>query len=98
MRRRGGAPAPTGAGGGNLRVLSGWAACVVGLFCALWGLFNISVAYEVLGIVLGVVGYALGARRLGATTVVVSAVLLIVVLAAAQGYVPGVEASDPRAR
>jgi hypothetical protein len=91
MSRRGGAPEPAGAGGGNLRVLSGWAACALGLFCALWGLFNISVAYEVLGIVLG-------ARRLAATTLVVSVVLLVVVLAAAQGYVPGVDASDPRAR
>lgn len=98
MSRRGGAPEPAGSGGGNLRVLSGWAACALGLFCALWGLFNISVAYEVLGIVLGAVGYALGAPRLAATTVVVSVVLLVVVLAAAQGYVPGVDASDPRAR
>jgi hypothetical protein len=98
MRRQGDAPGLAGAGGGNLRVLSGWAACAVGLFCALWGLFNISVAYEVLGIVLGVVGYALGARRLATATVVVSVVLLVVVLAAAQGYVPGVESSDPRAR
>jgi hypothetical protein len=85
MRRRGGAPGSAGAGGANLRVLAGWAACAVGLVCALWGLLNISVAYEVLGIVLGVVGYALGARRLGTTTVVVSVVLLVVVLAAAQG-------------
>ena len=80
-------------------VLAGWAACAVGLFCALWGLLNISVAYEALGVVLGVVGYALGASRLAAATVVVSVVLLVVVLAAAQGYVPGgVEASDPGAR
>ena len=98
MRRRGGAKDEATGGGGNLRVLSGWAACAVGLFCALWGLFNISVAYEALGVVLGVVGYALGARRLAAATVVVSVVLLVVVLAAAQGYVPGVESSDPRAR
>src|ERR671917_1581655 len=98
MRRRGNAPRSAAAGGGNLRVLSGWAACAVGLFCALGGLLSISVAYEALGVVLGVVGYALGARRLAAATVVVSVVLLVVVLAAAQGYVPGIEASDPGAR
>ena len=78
--------------------MSGWAACAVGLSCALWGLLSISVAYEALGVVLGVVGYALGARRLATATVVVPVVLLVVVLAAAQGYVPGVEASDPGAR
>ena len=78
--------------------MSGWAACAVGLFCTLGGLLSISVAYEALGVVLGVVGYALGARRLAAATVVVSVVLLVAVLAAAQGYVPGIEASDPGAR
>jgi hypothetical protein len=51
-----------------------------------------------LGIVLGVVGYALGARRLGAATVVVSVVALILLLAVAQRYVPGVEPTDPRSR
>jgi hypothetical protein len=62
------------------------------------GVLNISVAYDALGIVLGVVGYALGVRRLGAATVVVSVVALILLLAVAQRYVPGVEPTDPRSR
>ena len=62
------------------------------------GVLNISVAYDALGIVLGVVGYALGARRFGAATVVVSVVALILLLAVAQRYVPGVEPTGPRSR
>jgi len=35
---------------------------VIGLFCVLWGTLFISVAYEAFGILLGIVGFALGAR------------------------------------
>jgi hypothetical protein len=76
----------------------GRVACVVGLISVLWGAFNISIAYEALGILLGAVGYALGAHRLGRATVVISVVMLIVVLTASQGYIPGVEPKDPRSR
>ena len=76
----------------------GRVACVVGLISVLWGVLSISIAYEALGILLGVVGYALGAHRLGSATVVISVVMLIVVLAASQGYIPGVEPTDPRSR
>jgi hypothetical protein len=76
----------------------GWAACVIGLLCTLWGVFHISIAYEVFGILLGGAGYALGARRFGVVTVVISALALVFVLAAAQGYIPGIEPTDPRSR
>lgn len=85
-------------GGGGARVLLGYGACVIGLFFVLWGALFISAAYEALGIFLGIVGFALGARRQGIATVVISAVALILVLAAAQGYIPGIEPADPRSR
>ena len=86
------------AGSGRVRILLGYGACAIGLFCVLWGALFISVAYEALGIFLGIVGFALGARRPGTATVVISVVSLIVVLAAAQGYIPGIEPADPRSR
>jgi hypothetical protein len=98
MSQRGRNGESTGASGRRPGIFLGRAACGVGLFCVLWGVFNISVAYEALGIVLGMVGYALGARRLGTATAVISVVMLIVVLAAAQGYIPGIEPTDPRSR
>ena len=74
----------------------GRVACVVGLISVLWGVLSLSIAYEALGILLGVGGYALGTHRLGIAMVVISVVMLIVVLAAHQGYIPGIEPSDPR--
>ena len=48
-----------------------------------------------LGIILGIVGYFLGARRLGAVAAVLSIVALIFGLAVSQGFVPGLERTDP---
>ena len=47
-----------------------------------------------LGMVLGVVGYAMGARRLGTVAAVLSVVGLIFGMAVSQGLVPDVEPSD----
>jgi hypothetical protein len=46
------------------------------------------------GILMGMVGYFLGARRLGRAAAVLSAVALVLGAAASQGLVPGVEQSD----
>ena len=46
------------------------------------------------GVLMGMVGYVLGARRLGRAAAVLSAVALVLGLAASQGLVPGVEQSD----
>ena len=46
------------------------------------------------GIFMGMVGYFLGARRLGRAAAVLSAVALVLGAAASQGLVPGVEQSD----
>ncbi|MDP8973757.1 MAG: hypothetical protein M3N45_11460 [Actinomycetota bacterium] len=47
------------------------------------------------GIILGTVGYSLGARRLGTAAVVLSIVALIFGMAVSQGLVPGLERTDP---
>ncbi len=47
------------------------------------------------GIILGIVGYSLGARRLGTAAVVLSIVALIFGMAVSQGLVPGLERTDP---
>jgi hypothetical protein len=46
------------------------------------------------GVLMGMVGYFLGARRLGRAAAVLSAVALLLGVAASQGLVPGVEPSD----
>lgn len=48
------------------------------------------VSSGVLAIVLGVLGYSLGVRRLGAATVVLGTLALFFVVAASTGLVPGV--------
>ena len=88
-RRENGGPAGTG----RVRILLGYGTCAIGLFCVLWGALFISVAYEALGIFLGIVGFALGARRPGTATVVISAVALILVPRPPRDTYP---ASSPR--
>ena len=73
----------------------GTAACVLGMVCAASGAFFIDIVLEFLGVLLGATGYALGARKLGITTVVLSTILLLVFLAASQGEIPSIDARDP---
>jgi hypothetical protein len=47
------------------------------------------VATEAVGIILGVVGYTLGARRLGVLAVVLCTAAMFLVLLAGQGAMPG---------
>jgi hypothetical protein len=46
------------------------------------------------GVGLGVLGYLLGANRLGTATIIVSIVALFLGLAATSGLIPGIEGSD----
>ena len=73
----------------------GTAVCVLGMVCAASGAFFIDIVLEFLGVLLGATGYALGARKLGITTVVLSTILLLVFLAASQGEIPSIDARDP---
>ncbi len=71
--------------------------CVLGMISATSGVLHLDIVFEFLGIALGTAGYALGARRLGIATVILSTVLLLIFLAANQGVIPGVEPRDPLA-
>ena len=80
--------------------LAGLISCVFGLLLgvggivgALLGVVTEDVSPGVLAIVLGVLGYSLGARRLGAATVILGTVVLFLVVAASTGLVPGVAPS-----
>ena len=76
--------------------LGGLISCVVGLLLGLGGIVGALlgasdyVSSGVLAMVLGVLGYSLGARRLGAATVVLGTVALFFVVAASTGLIPGV--------
>ena len=58
------------------------------IVCVPAGLYLISVALEAAGIVLGMVGYFLGARRIGTVTVVLGLLAMIFGLLT-QGYPTG---------
>ena len=83
-------------------LLIGGATAAAGIMTGLLGLvtafseytFPNTVVLASMGIVMGMVGYGIGARRLGTAAAVVSAAALIIGVAASQGYVPGVEPTD----
>ncbi|HKH10537.1 MAG TPA: hypothetical protein VKA73_05265 [Rubrobacter sp.] len=47
-----------------------------------------------LGAFLGIIGYVLGARRIGKSAIIFAMVAMVFGVAASQGYVPGVEPTD----
>jgi hypothetical protein len=84
------------------RLFFGGAVAVLGIILGLAGaasafleatLIN-AVPATSLGMVLGVVGYSLGSRRLGRVAAVLSVVALLFGMTVSQGMVPGVEPSD----
>ena len=104
-----GARGRTGADAGNnlegkrlAGLLIGGGTAAMGIMTGLLGLatafseftFPNTVVLASMGIVMGMVGYGVGARRLGAAAAVISAAALIIGVAASQGYVPGLEPSD----
>lgn len=70
----------------------GLASGVSGLLLAAAGFLGEDVTPEAMGMIMGALSYALGTRRLGAATLLVSTVLLIVVLAVGNGDLPGIVA------
>lgn len=86
--------------GGATRLLAGRIACVLGLVLAVGGIVaalvegGANISPGAVGILLSVLGYFLGARRLAVATVVVSILALFFGLAAAQGLIPGLEPTD----
>lgn len=76
--------------GAQFKVLVGRIASVIAiLFCVPVGILFVSIATGAVGIVLGVVGYSLGARRLGALAVVLCTVAMFLGLLVGQGIMPG---------
>ncbi len=76
--------------------------CALGIVVALGSVISIIVssgAFSIvsagaIGIGLGVVGFFLGANRLGTVTIVVSIAALFFGLAASQGLIPGLDGQD----
>ncbi len=72
------------------RVLVGRVLSVIALlFCVPVGIVFVSIATGAVGVVLGIVGYALGARRVGSVAVVLCAVAMFLGLLVGQGAMPG---------
>ncbi len=63
---------------------------VMGLATLPLGALFVSVAMDAIALCLGVVGYFLGARRLGIVVVVLSVLAAIVGMLIGQGYIPSV--------
>jgi hypothetical protein len=80
--------------------LAGRLCCLVGLLLAIGGVIGAlvtgssNISAGAVGAALGILGYFLGSNRLGTVTVVVSIAALFFGLAASQGYIPFVDASD----
>jgi hypothetical protein len=81
---------------GVLKLLLGRVCCVVGLLLGAGGFVvailgaSVDVSAAV-GIALGVLGYFLGARRLGAASVVLGTAAVFFMAAASTGLIPGIE-------
>lgn len=76
-------------GDNQIKILFGGLLCGMGTALAVIGAFFISVATNVLGIVLGMLGYALGTRRLGKLTIILAVVTLVIGLLLGPGALPG---------
>lgn len=80
--------------------LAGKISCVIGILFAVYGVVIVlgggapSVTSGVLGAGLGILGYFLGSRRFGTATIILSVAVLFFGLAASQGLIPGIDASD----
>jgi hypothetical protein len=79
-----------------LKLLLGRICCIVGLLFGAGGIVfsilsaSVNLSAGAVGIVLGLVGYFLGVRRLGATTIAVGVITLFFMAAASTGLIPGV--------
>lgn len=70
------------------KLLCGRLLCVVGLVLIPPGAYFVSVAMEFATLCLGMVGFYLGARRLGVAVVALSVVAAVAGLLLGQGYIP----------
>lgn len=63
--------------------------CVIGLSLAVTGAFFVDMSSGIIGIMLGTMGYYLGARVLGVAIIVICVITLSFGLVAGQGAIPG---------
>jgi hypothetical protein len=81
---------------GAAKLLGGRISCIVGILFGAGGtLFallgaSVNVSAGAVGAALGVLGFFLGARRLGAATIVLGVIAVFVMAAASTGLIPGV--------
>jgi hypothetical protein len=93
-------PAENPEGAKQVKLLAGRICAVVGILFAVGGLIGpilaggSSVSAGVMGMILGILAYFLGARRIGTITVILSVAALFFGLAASQDLIPGIEGSD----
>jgi hypothetical protein len=79
------------------KLLLGRICCLVGLLFGAGGIVfsilsaSVNLSAGAVGIVLGLVGYFLGVRRLGVATIAVGVIALFFMAAAPTGLIPGVE-------
>jgi hypothetical protein len=79
-----------------LKLLLGRICCLVGLLFGAGGIVfsilsaSVNLSAGAVGIVLGLVGYFLGVRRLGTATIAVGVIALFFMAAASTGLIPGV--------
>ena len=84
----------------QVKLLAGRISCLLGLLCGIFGIVaaffggGASVSPGAVGAALGVLGYFLGSRRLDTITVLICVAALFFGLAASQGLIPGIDATD----
>ena len=88
-RTSGGSSAARPPGEPERRLLPARILCAIGLGFAVIGAFFISVGTNVVGMILGLVGYYLGARVFGVLVIVLSTVTLFIGLLIGPGAIPG---------
>ena len=82
------------------KLLGGRISCTVGILFGAGGILfallgaSANVSSGVVGVALGVLGYFLCARRLGAVTIVLGVIAVFFMGAAATGLIPGAEPLD----
>lgn len=92
------APASSGSGEQQFKLLLGRLASLVGLVIAVFGVLSVflsqgaavaDISGGAVAVGLGLIGYSLGSRRLGLAVVVLGVLAVFLSLAATQGIVPG---------
>ena len=75
--------------GARSGLIPGRILCVIGLGFAVIGAFFVSIGTDILGMILGMAGYYLGARVFGVVIIVLSTITLFIGLLIGQGAIPG---------